>query len=539
LTKVIDKKLDTKASFKTLDNKIERLQKIRKIASLENQVNRTYTGYNGADGRQNWTRNFNPAFGNPDELSLYDRPSLVARSQDQYRNNPIYKGIIDTTDINSIGIGLRLQSTINRKVLGISDEVADEIEEDIETRFDNYASSVECDSFRRQNLYQMQELGFKSFCIDGDHFALPVRFKRTGSVSALKIMLLSSNRCQNPWVANTDNMRDGIEFTPRGEPKNYWFTKREGFYTGDTDFVKIPAFGKRTGRKNVLHIYKPDMIGQSRGIPLAAVILENLKQSDRYTKAELANAAVQALFTGFITSNRDDAMDDGLENTDKDPLNRRIQDMILDSGVMYQLEEGEKVDFANPTRPQSGFVTFIEMQLKIICVGVNLPYEFLMKIFSSSFNASKAARIEAWRYFLNMRDFYSTLFLEPIYKEWLTEEVATGRINLQGFFDSHEIQNAYLSHEWLGSTQGMIDPVKETNAALLAIGGGLSSPQKESRKVGTNFEKNVEQIRRANKKSEGLSLAPFSLPAAQEEPSQEETIEETDNEKKDEQKSST
>ncbi len=65
------------------------------------------------------------------------------------------------------------------------------------------------------------------------------------------------------------------------------------------------AYGKRTGRRNVLHLMCRERIDQRRGVPFLAPVIESLKQLGRYTDAELVAAVVSGMFTVFIEKKDD------------------------------------------------------------------------------------------------------------------------------------------------------------------------------------------------------------------------------------------
>lgn len=78
------------------------------------------------------------------------------------------------------------------------------------------------------------------------------------------------------------------------------------------------------------------------------------------------------------------------------------------------------------------------------------------------------------------------------------------------------IKKAYSGAQWNGPAQGMIDPVKEVNAAKERISIGISTRQKETIEMtGGDFEANVAQLARENDlmKEYGISGAAPSAPA--------------------------
>lgn len=83
----------------------------------------------------------------------------------------------------------------------------------------------------------------------------------------------------------------------------------------------------------------------------------------------------------------------------------------------------------------------------------------------------------------------------------MAEAVARGRIDAPGFFTDPAIRAAYLGAEWIGPSQGQLDPVKEITAEILAVGEGFSTREQSTIRLnGGKWDANVEQITRENEK---------------------------------------
>ena len=93
-----------------------------------------------------------------------------------------------------------------------------------------------------------------------------------------------------------------METDSTGEVVAYNFSKHHPLsYSGtDMEWVRVPAYGEKTGRRNVIHIMARERIDQRRGVPFLAPVIEALKQLGRYTDAELVAAVVSGMFTVFI-----------------------------------------------------------------------------------------------------------------------------------------------------------------------------------------------------------------------------------------------
>ena len=123
----------------------------------------------------------------------------------------------------------------------------------------------------------------------------------------------------------------------------------------------------------------------------------------------------------------------------------------------------------------------------------------MMMSFSSSYSASRAALLEAWKGFKMRREWLADDFCRPVYELWLTEAVARGRISAPGFLTDPIIRQAYLGSEWIGPSQGQLDPTKEVSAAVTAVENGFSTREAESIKLnGSEYSRNVDKLTTEN-----------------------------------------
>ena len=107
------------------------------------------------------------------------------------------------------------------------------------------------------------------------------------------------------------------------------------------------------------------------------------------------------------------------------------------------------------------------------------------------------------------REWLGDDFCRPLYEIWMSEAVARGRIYAPGFFDNPVIHAAYLGSEWLGPSQGQLDPVKEITAEILACSEGFSTHEQSTIRLnGGQWDSNVEQLQRENEKLDGQAPDP-------------------------------
>ena len=252
-----------------------------------------------------------------DEDITQNLDTLRARSRDLYMSTPLATGAIKTIRTNVVGSGLALNAHIDHEKLGLTLEGAKEWEKNTQREWALWAESTACDAGRMMNFYQLQGLVLASALMSGDCFVAMPFIKRADSPYALKIYLIESDRVCNPTNtmlnSNVDIMQ-GIELGTYGEPVAYHIAKYHpngSYYMAgkQQEWKRVPAFGARTGRRNILHIM-PDFErpAQRRGVPLLAPVMEALKQLERFTNAELTAAVISGLFTGFVTTQSADGL---------------------------------------------------------------------------------------------------------------------------------------------------------------------------------------------------------------------------------------
>jgi len=128
-------------------------------------------------------------------------------------------------------------------------------------------------------------------------------------------------------------------------------------------------------------------------------------------------------------------------------------------------------------------------------MALELPFEVLIKHFTSSYSAARAALEDAWDYFLRRRNWLATQFCQPVYEAVITEAVITGRLSAPGFFSDPLIKKAWLGALWTGDAPNQIDPVKEIEAAKRRVALRISTRSEErARLLGGDLEAIQPQI---------------------------------------------
>lgn len=433
---------------------------------------------------------------------------LRERSRDLYAGGgPLGRGAIDRLVLNAIGSGLKLNVRIDPEVLEMNENYARDWASHVENEFSYWAESKDCDISRMLNFYELQALAMKSVLLDGECLCLLPMSKVSDSPYELRVQLIEADRLENPTAKSVNSMIDeGVELNDYGEPFAYWIANRnpnaEILHQPILEHKRIRLFGYYTGRRNIIHMFQSERIGQHRGVPFLSPVIEVLRQLGRYTDAELMAAVVSGMYAIFFEhapreegaiGEEEFAVEEGLGEVSG--LEGISQEQMY--GAVMDLPEGVKPVGISPSRPNVSFDAFIQSLVRQIGSALGLPAELILMQFTSSYSASRGALLEAWKLFRYWRSWFASNFCQPIYEEWLNEAVALGRVKAPGYFDDPVLRKAYSWAEWTGPSQGQLDPVKEVNAAVLRVQHGFSTHQKETAELtGEDYDLNIRQLQR-------------------------------------------
>ena len=427
----------------------------------------------------------------PEEDIEENKEVLMGRSRQLAMGNALAISALKKIRTNVIGSGLKLKASIPADILGINEEEAEKIERKLETLWEYWAESTECDYEGQMNFYQIQSLVILTKLRDGECFVgLPFR-KNLNDVFELKLRVLDSALCVNP-SGSSEKVMNGVESDSQGVPIAYHF--RKNYKSMDT--VRISKYGSLTGRQNILVLMERERAGQKRGVPLLSPVMEELHQVTKVRRAELKNILVSTIFSVFVTS-PDSKSTLKLKKDFNSLIDEKNEVVKLGSGTISVLPPGVKIEQANPNRQCASLDSFITSIAKNIGACLEIPYEVLMSSFNSSYSASRAALNEAWRTYMLHREWHIAEFCKPVYAEFLDYIVDSGIIELPGYKENLLIKRAYQGSEWFGSSVGQIDPSKEAKAAEIRLRCGLTSLTRETKLLtGADYETVLKQRRK-------------------------------------------
>lgn len=504
------------------ENKIARLR--AQTALIETFSNSGYS-HGGASYTETWAKRWHSSSYSAIKDIEENRKTLRERSRDLAMNSSIAAAATNATRTSVIGPGLSPRPKIDYEFLGISREAAVDLQGKIKKEFALWADTSLCDSADLNNFYELQQIAFRDWLLNGEEFVLLKYSDMTPNMPyQLRLKLIEADRvCTEgslgeyfmPKRLESGNVVvNGVEINPEGRVVAYHICSQnpEEFDMGieHRKWTRIEKRSPRTGNPNILHVFSAERAEQYRGVPFLAPVIQSIKQLTRYTEAEIMAAVINAMFTLFVTTETGDdiagfaGIDEEMTGEMKyspnayDDSNEQI---TLGSGTVNYLKEGEDVKPVETAHPNSGYEGFAKAITAQIGAALEISPEVLMKQFSSNYSASKGALNETWKAFKMRRSWFVRDFCQEIYNLWFAEAVSKGRINAPGFFMDPLIKNAYTQATWNGPTPGHLNPVQDVNAAIARINNGLSTREDEAAGMnGSDYEDNIRTLTHENER---------------------------------------
>ena len=422
------------------------------------------------------------------QIRIPDYWTLRERSSQLFNDNLYARGLIRRLITNEINTGLKLQAEPNDELISsLSETNAEDWAENVENRFEIWAATPAlCDYEGKRIFPKLQAGARREALIEGDTLVVLRHNRRTGLP---KVQLIRGGRVTTPLRRPINDARkiiNGVELDDRG--------REIAFHVRGNTFgesMRIPAFGPKSGKRFAwLEFGSDKRMDSVRGMPLLGIILQSLKELDRYRDSEQRAATINALLAMFIRKEQDKpgtnpfsagAVRRTIVQGDADNAGAAREFNIAESipGVVFEeLQTGEVPESFNTSRPNVNYGKFETAVVQAIAWANEVPPEILTLAFSNNYSASKAAVNEFKAYITRVRSEFGSSFCQPIYIEWLTAEILGERITASGLLESKRDPLAYAEFGawvravWAGPVKPSIDLGKDVRAYVEAIESG-------------------------------------------------------------------
>lgn len=321
-------------------------------------------------------------------------------------------------------------------------------------------------------------------------------------------------------LAKGVEIKHGVEFDAQGREVAYWVRQT------DASFKRLPAWGEKSGRRLAWLVYGTDKrLDDVRGQPLLSIVLQSLKEIDRYRDSTQRKAVINSIIALAVEKEQDKMGSLPLTNgavrrqqtavtdtVDGKTRNFKIQQQIPGL-ALEELQVGEKITHFGGQGTDQAFGEFEEAIVQAVAWANEIPPEILRLAFSNNYSASQAA-INEFKIYLNLVwSTFGETVCTPVYNEWLIAEAlkgknAYGQELLTAWRNVEQLDKfaAWVAVDWYGSIKPSTDMVKQAKGSKLLVDEAWSTNARESRILtGTKFSKNVKRVARENaQKAEAL-----------------------------------
>ncbi|OQM75622.1 phage portal protein [Pseudaminobacter manganicus] len=488
-----------------------------------------YDGANKLDRLGMWQ----PALRSADADLLPLKDDLDARALDTMRNDAYVAGGAAIRKDSIVGARFLLNSKPETKLLfGKEDEVWEtEAQEEIETKFTLWAESPQNwpDAARRKTLTDIVRLAVGVHLSNGE-VLMSAEWFDDGRPFSSAVQLIDSARLSDPrdrTLLSGRRVRKGVEIDAYGAPTAYYIRNAHpgDYRLGITNILasmkwkRIPA-RKPWGRPLINHIYEEMRPDQTRGVTAMVAALGEMRMTKHFRRTELERAVVASTYAASIESElpTDASLAMGSGNpTDgnattawmTDYLNEiatytaNAQNLTMDGAKIPIFAPGTKLKIQNPGAASPQGDKFEQSLLRYIAAALGVSYEQLSRDYTqTNYSSARASSGETFKTMMSLKRSVAEKVANFIYRLWLEEAINYNELEcfkrrgLPRFYDGMNAE-LFAACEWIGAAQGQIDPLKETQAAILRVKSGFSTKETEIAKMtGSDWRKVARQQRR-------------------------------------------
>lgn len=438
-----------------------------------------------------------------DSELMRDLRTLRARSRELGRNSGYMRRFLRLLQSNVVGPnGISLQSA----VLTGRGKPREGINNAIERAWLKWGR--DCGNCEDLTWRDVENLALASAAEDGEFFVELV-FDSSPYGLTLRVHdaeLIDTEHC-NESLADGGYIRMGIEYDEADRVRGYWLRRmsQDGrHYEGDTFASTRRPTSRFVPAASMVHGFKRDRVGQTRGTPWASAIMWRHHMQEGYEDAAVTAARVGAAKMGFFT-----AGSEGYRGTEEDSDGNPLIDGFTPGGIEV-LPEGVDFQSFNPDYPHAQFGDFSKHMLQSISAGLNVSYPSLSNDLEGvNFSSIRAGVLEDREVFKELQTWLIDRLHERVFKAWLEAALRNGMVSTPNVVLASRDIETLCQPRWTGRRWAWVDPLKDVQAQKTSYDMGATSLSAIIRETG----RDPEDVWRERKR-EGELLAKFGVETA-------------------------
>lgn len=434
--------------------------------------------------------------------------ALRNRSRQLCRDNEFARNAIRAITNNVVGQGVGMQMQVKMQRQRADGPALNQpINDMIEDAWEQWTKKDNCHVGGTLSFQDIERLVMSSVAESGEVIVRMVRQPFGKSPVPFALEIIESDQLideRNGRADDDEEIRMGVQRDEWGRPTNYWFYPR---HPGDFQFQAMsPSKYKVIGADEIIHLFKCERVGQTRGVPWMAPALKRLHQIAGYEEAEVIRARAEASIMGFVQT--PDGELQGEEVFD----GQRIS--TFEPGKIEALGPGETFNPFVPNRAGGQYEPFVRTMLRAVASGIGVSYESLSRDYSqSNYSSSRLALLDDRDNWRVLQSWLIENFHQRVFNAWLEMAVMSGALKLPNY----EIQpeNYECAVKWMPRGWSWVDPVKEVSAYKEAVRCGFMTQAEVIAQGGGDIEEFLIARKREVEMADELELMFDSDPNAE------------------------
>ena len=404
------------------------------------------------------------------QVGAWDLSRLRLESRNAYRNHPLARAIVDSV-CNAV-VGSTSLTPMPR------------------------TSSPEWNdaAARSRSMVQMDWMCIHHTILDGEIFY--VLKSETGQELPVEAECVTTpaDRINDPLCVN------GAEVSAGGYIYGWWIARRNAYGTVDNTTCEF------VDSRDIIHHRLQWREDSVRGIPYLAPVLSALIDYKEYREALRLKVKAESKRTAAIISDSEEgagnlgnrfggqATANAVAGENSDATQAGISYENVNDLEIYHFRPGEKIESLAMENPGQYHVQFTESEAQEICAAVGVAWEWVRKMFSTSYIAGQASIISSQP---TIERFQGTLESSKKQREWnwrIAKAIKDGELSQaptarRGKFDVSE----WYKVEWTWPPMMQLDRGREENADAQAFRNGTESLTMQAQRKGVTFDHILDQ----------------------------------------------
>lgn len=406
------------------------------------------------ENRKHWTN----ADGLAARAAMSPAVRRVVRIRSRYEaeNNSWYAGILRTAVNHIVGSGPRLQVLTQ-------DPAANQR---LELAWRRWVARVD--------FGEMLRTAVEAYWRDGEVFVMRAERPQWYPMP-LDLRTLEADQIAMPWQQSQLQdpfVDDGVRFDPALNELEFYVYDH---HPGSTAPVSMLS-GDWYPATEVLHLYRQERPGQTRGIPRATPALQTLPIMRRQELATLFSAETAANFAMYLKSTGS-AVTPAASGAD-------FAEIELTRNMLTTLPEGWEIGQVEPKQPGPLYEMFQRQALMSFCRCTNMPYTLAAGTGKdANFSSFKGDMANVWAPEVHVeRDRITWAIVERVW-HWFLESAVFVPGLLSGMPRIEDI-----NHQWTWPPLPELDATEAADAAAVRLSTGQSTLSEEHARRGKEWE---------------------------------------------------